>query len=82
MPEGARLLTIRTQGEFEDPYIWALVDSSLPWCSARIFHTYGTGHSIPDPQPGMCLVYVSTYLVRDGDFVWHVFEEVEGIVKY
>jgi hypothetical protein len=50
--------------------IWFLVDPSMP-TESRVIDVYGTGEAMPD-NPGQ---YLGTFLVDDGRFVWHVFEE-------
>lgn len=70
MHEGAKLLTLQTQGDA--PQLWALVDEKAPLVT-RIFSTYGTGHTMPEGDPGQ---YVGTYQLQGGSLVFHVFEEL------
>lgn len=68
MPAGGVCLTAQIQNE--DPYLWALVDPEAPTIKRRI-HIYGTGH----PVEGHIHRYISTFQMRDGGLVFHVFEE-------
>jgi hypothetical protein len=67
MPTGAKILDLQVvDGR---PYIWAIVRpdaSGTEWCR---FHTYGTGHVLPD-EPGD---YIGTYQTPN-NFVYHVFQ--------
>lgn len=71
MPRGAEILTVQTQGD--SVQLWALVDPDAQ-TELRTFKTYGTGQSL-DHCPG---VYVSTYQIRGGALVFHVFELARG----
>ncbi len=67
MPEGAQSLCAQVQNE--KPQLWALVDPSRPMARREIL-VLGTGHPI-DVSP---LRYISTFQVRGGSLVFHVFE--------
>ena len=72
MPSDARILSIQAQrGE---PCIWALVDEREKCVHAHKIRMFGTGHPIPD----IPMTFLGTFQVEDRDFVFHVFEEVEG----
>lgn len=68
MPEGSTILTVQLQGD--TPTLWALVDPNAPMHPVRI-RTFGTGH----PVGHYDLVYIGTYQVLGGNFVFHVFED-------
>ena len=77
LPEGATLLTVRTQRHL--PFFWALVDPEAPKIMRRI-QSYGTGHEIP-ARPG---TYIGSFFLDafndDGGGVmgvFHVFDEGE-----
>lgn len=67
MPSGSRILHIAMQ--HNRVRLWALVDPEMPMVG-RVLRIYGTGHEMPD-VPGF---YWGTFMVDDGDFVFHVFE--------
>jgi hypothetical protein len=69
IPVGAELLTIQEQ--YGEPCLWALVDPSAEK-EERFFRTYGSGHPVKD-VPGK---YVGTFQLKNGSFVFHVFEEM------
>jgi hypothetical protein len=68
MPRGASILYIAAQ--FEQPCIWALCNTTAPkvW---RTFATVGTGHPAPELNEGR---HVGSYMLRNGNLVFHVFE--------
>lgn len=70
MPQGAQILCVQVQ--HDTPTIWALVDTSMPF-EKREFHTYGTGHEIPDSE---ILAYVGSWQLHGGAYVFHTFEKV------
>lgn len=72
MPRGAKALTVQVQNGA--PRLWALVDPEQPE-ERRVFEVYGTGHKIPDIHS---VVYVGTFQVDDGAFVFHLFERLGG----
>jgi len=71
MPIGAKILTVRTQ--FDEPTIWAIVDTEQERTEKREFKIYGTGHALPD-NPG---TYLGTFFIAGGSLVFHVFEETK-----
>jgi len=68
MPEDAQILTVQTQRGA--PCIWAKVDESKKMTDCRI-RTFGTGHNIPEGFYGK---YIGTYQLKDGNLVFHVFD--------
>lgn len=66
MPDGARILSIATQGT--DFVAWALVDPSAEpkTFTLRLVQTGGTVPAEPEHR------YINT--IQDGIFVWHFFE--------
>lgn len=73
IPRHAKILTVQEQ--YDSPQLWALVEESNSQ-HERVFHTYGTGHTVYDTPPGNVLVYIGSYQQYGGDLMWHVFEEV------
>jgi hypothetical protein len=71
--EGAKLLHVDVQNERIT--LWAEVETNNREC-LRIVHVVGTGHPIPSTRTRTA--YVGSVLVEDGEFVFHVYEEVEG----
>jgi len=71
MPRGARLLDVQAQKDV--PCIWALVDPAAER-EKRVFWVAGTGHALP--RDSGALAYCGTFQLRDGEFVFHLFEEV------
>lgn len=70
MPVGATVLHVDEQ--FGVPCMWALVDPDAE-VETRRFGVVGTGHPAPALSDGR---HVGTFLMRGGEFVWHVFEEL------
>jgi hypothetical protein len=70
MPKAAKILKVALHlGEL---FVWAQVtDLREVQLEPRVFHIYGTGHNIPNPQ---LLRYIDT--VFAGTFVWHIFERL------
>ena len=68
MPKGAQILTAQLQGE--DICIWAQCDPGEELAPRRVI-LYGTGWEM---EEGVNHSYIST--VRQGPFVWHVFEVI------
>lgn len=66
MPEDAKLLTAQMQGEML--CVWALVDNQLPTAKRKIL-VRGTGHDAHGVG-----TYISTFQMRGGALVFHVFE--------
>ena len=73
LPIGATILHLDVQNN--KPCIWALIPAGAGMHAPkeRRFHTYGTGHQIPDLK----LKYVGSYQTSyHTPFVGHVFEEI------
>ena len=70
MPVGAKILTVQTQNE--KPCLWALVDPNAEK-EDRFIEVFGTGHPIGCDM-GVDRKYISTYQLRGGSLVFHVFE--------
>ena len=69
MPAGAVVLKVDIQrGE---PYLWALVNESMPAMDDRAFRLLGTGQPADDVNPRN---YVGTFQMYAG-LVFHLFEE-------
>lgn len=68
MPKGAEILHIDVQRE--TPCLWARVDTDCEH-ETRTFAIVGTGH----PCPSGC--HIGSFLMRGGDFVFHVFETTQ-----
>lgn len=69
MPIGSQILCVQTQ--FNQPYIWAMVNPNLPPIGVKI-EIYGTGESITNPFPSY-LKYIGTFQINNGHEVYHVF---------
>lgn len=67
MPVNAEILTVQTQ--CNAPYIWALVDDSLP-LSDMLIRIYPTGVEI---DQSLRLRYCGTFQMLGGNLVFHVF---------
>jgi len=70
MPKDAQVLAVQAQGTV--PMLWAMVDPEAE-LERRQFYTFDTGHNIPDD---LILSFIDTFQIRDGMYVFHVFEEV------
>jgi len=69
IPSGAEILTVQTQ--YETPKLWALCDPKRI-LESRIIYIFGTGNQIPEGN----FKYISTFQMRDGRLVFHVFEKI------
>lgn len=69
LPVGAKLLHVGVQRG--KPCLWAEVNPDAATAEHTII-TVGTGHRLPDTN----VEHVGTYLLLDGDFVGHVYQEV------
>ncbi len=69
MPDGAEILTMQCQGE--TPCLWVLVDPTKRK-KIRRFEIFGTGHTMDVLSVS---TYVGTYQLKDGQLVFHVFEQ-------
>ncbi len=68
LPKGAKILDIAAQRD--TVYLWALVDPDEDHVEIRHLRFAGTGHPIRETQ----LHHLSTFQMRDGDLIFHVFE--------
>jgi hypothetical protein len=71
MPGGAGILCVQAQREI--PCLWAIVDTGTNMKVPRKFLIVGTGHDLGDDED--IGAYIGTFQIRDGSFVFHVFEE-------
>lgn len=71
MPQGAKLLDVQLQAGI--PQLWALVDPSAPVVS-RGLRLHGTGHDIADSIGE----HVGSFQLRNGQLVFHLFDQGEG----
>lgn len=71
LPKGARILDVRTQGDSENPFLWALVDPDEKETEEVVLLIRGTGHDIE--MGDMDLVHISSYRMYGGSLVYHVF---------
>lgn len=76
MPRGAKILKVAEQRM--RICVWALIDTDETVTERRTFHVVGTGQEICEPPSfyGGRMEHVGTFLMMDGDYVWHVFEVV------
>lgn len=75
LPTGSKILTVQNQAEL--PCLWALVDPDIKTIDIRLIEIFGTGNPI---APNFTRrEYISTFQLRDGDFVYHVFENVGNL---
>lgn len=72
MPKGARILSVHMQNG--QPQVWALVDPQAPLVKRRL-RVYGTGWDVLDDPVG---VFLGTYLIEGGQYVFHVFDAGES----
>lgn len=72
MPKGSIVLSVAMQ--HGQPHVWALVDPQAPLVR-RDLRVYGTGWGMPDEPVG---AFRGTFLVNDGQFVFHVFDKGES----
>lgn len=69
LPEGAEILSC--QAQFNQPVIWAKVDTEAK-TEVRNFLMYDTGHEIVADN----LKHIDTFQTYDGNYVYHLFEEL------
>ena len=67
IPLGAKILDVQVQ--HGKPCLWALVDTDRR-LRKTIISTYGTGHNV---DRTIAKIYIGTYQLSNGDFVFHVF---------
>jgi hypothetical protein len=77
LPEGAEILTAQVQ--HGEPKLWALVEPSAK-DEARYIWVIGTGWHKEIPE-GRKLDYISTFQLREGRLIYHVFELVYDPIK-
>lgn len=70
MPEGAEILTVQNQNGI--PCLWVLVNPKNK-TKLRTFEIFGTGHPILSGM-GTSRKYISTFQMKNGNIVFHVFE--------
>jgi len=70
MPSGAEVLCVQVQDG--KPRLWAMIDPDYAMREYKTIEVYGTGHPI---EPGE-RKYISTFQLRDGSLVFHVFEKL------
>ena len=71
IPPSAKVLRIDSQaGKI---CLWALVDP-MEFKTLRRFDVFGTGH--PIPSDGQERVFVNTFLMHEGTYVFHAFEVI------
>ena len=68
LPKDSEVLTVQTQ--YEVPHVWALVDNDEKEVEYHAFLIRGTGHDCSNLTKED---YLSTFMLRDGGFVAHVF---------
>jgi len=73
MPVGAEIIAVDTQ--HGSPQMWAVHDVAQNYTSKRHFIIVGTGHDDIEDE----WIYVGTFQVNDGSFVFHVYEVPEVI---
>ena len=71
LPIGAEILTIQAQNE--TPCLWALIDPNEKAIEIRTIEIFGTGHPVGYDM-GVSRKYISTFLLRGGQLVFHAFE--------
>lgn len=73
LPTGNKLVGIAMiPNSHHELGFWFELDTELPGNEQRCFTVLGTGHPIADNLVHRCTV-------RDEQFVWHVYEEVNGL---
>lgn len=76
MPEGAKILTVQTQG-VDVPCIWAEVEVGAPLYGVEVF-TYGTGGPLGEMDG---VEYLGTYQISSGALVFHVYVGARHLKK-
>lgn len=71
MPEGAKILCVKVQHEII--CVWAEVDTEVTQMKNRCIEIVGTGHEM-DTSPSFERWYIGTVFMRDGYYVWHIYE--------
>jgi len=70
LPSGAHAISVAVQRGV--PCIWAIVDTDAP-TKPHKFALFGTGHPLPDVWVMRAYRFVGTFMLRDGDLVFHLF---------
>lgn len=70
LPKGAEILKVGVQ--YDQPYLWALVDPEARLSRLRRFRFAGTGHPIVEDIDQ--LVFYGTLQMHGGALIFHVFE--------
>lgn len=70
MPQGAVPLCVHVQ--WDTPHLWACVETTNAPTPHR-FLTLGTGHAMPAGR----FDYVGTFMVEGGEFIFHVFHQLD-----
>lgn len=71
LPKEAEILTVQIQNG--EPHLWAMIDTDKDETDPRVIEIFGTGNPIPDGNRR----YISSYQLRDGRLIFHVFERYE-----
>lgn len=71
MPKGAQILSVQVQNN--RPCIWALVDPKAE-IKEKVIEIFGTGEAIP--CDGISRVFIGTFQLQEGTWVFHLFERV------
>ncbi len=76
LPNQSKILTFQSQKK--ELFIWALIsESELSNLITRHFYLFGTGHEI-DYLLMIKLNYIGTTQQYNGQFVWHLFEDLSN----
>ena len=70
IPIGAKILTVQVQNGL--PCLWVLVDPKADK-EMRCFEIFGTGTPVLSDM-GTSREYISTFQIRQGNLIFHVFE--------
>lgn len=71
-----KILHVDTQ--YGEPRLWILVDPESPKIKLK-FQTYGTGHPVDIDETNSSVIhnYIGTYLIDNGNLVFHVFQIIK-----
>jgi len=70
IPDEAEILSVQMQDG--SPKLWALLDTAAAGLSERKILIFGTGNIIPEGN----FKFISTFQMREGRLVFHVFEKI------
>ena len=76
IPSGAKILRVDRQAH--SIFLWALVDTK-EFKETRFFEVRATGEEIP--QDGRTRTFLNTFLINNGEYVFHAFEVSQYIQK-